>query len=388
MPDRSPLVAFAVGGLPTTNRGVSRSESPRSLVLVDWVSASVDLGALLLEFGEPLTWELLNDANGQGFHAPEIAHYIFHYLLKDSGVVLNPEPKRGSFYKWRFDVTTPIGAKCGQIEFGGPHTMRADGTPTARIELTGEGCRRIEQAAGDARSDHAKRWLLLQAKLASVGGRLSRCDCAFDDLDGLHTLAFAFKLWASGKFNARGQTPDCQQVSDAKGRSGDTLYIGSRTSEKFLRVYEKGKEQGDEASPWVRWEVQFRASSRRDLPLEMLTEPGAAIRGAYPFLEFVCDEQLPRAIAEASADATLKTALRHFRHQYGAAVNFLAQALPDDVALGEFLRQNVARPKLPKWADQYFGAEAFSSVLDAMRSPREGVTPATDSEIEELSHAR
>lgn len=372
-------------GLPTTNRGVSDSATGRFRVSVDWLAASVDLGAVLTEQGHVNLWEILTDVNGYGFHTPEVAASVFCAFFSGTGLVLDKEQRKGTFYKWRYHVTLPTGAKCGQIEFGGPHTMRQDGTPTARIELTGQGCRQFE---GEADCDHAERWSLLRAKLASLGGRLSRVDCAFDDLDGAYNLAFAVKLWLSGKFNARGQQPECHEHSDMKGRKGDTINIGSPTSEKFLRIYEKGKEQGDEASPWIRWEVQFRGSTRRELPLDMLTDPAEYMRGAYAALHFICSLARRIEVTKQAAEATLKSGLRHLRRQYGAVLNFLQAATLDAEALGEFIGNNIARPKLPKWADSYLGREVFVSLLDAMRSPRSGVTPATDSEIEELCHAR
>jgi len=381
--DAAAPVAFAVAGLPTTNRGVSQL---RTLVSVDWVAASVDLAAVLREQGEPRTWDVLADVNGFGWQSAQVSAAIFCAFFAGTRLVLDAEQRRGTFYKWRYHLTSPDGKKVGQIEFGGPHTMRTDGTQTARIELTGDGCRLYE---GEAEGDHAERWSRLRAKLASLGGKLSRVDCCYDDLDGIYNVAHALKLWASGRFDARGQRPECDEYNNLKRRKGDTLYIGSKASEKFMRVYEKGKQQGDDSSHWVRWEVQFRASTRRDLDLDMLVNPGEFMRGAYAALSFISAVAQRLDVTKESAAATLKSAMRHLRRQYGAALNFLRHATPDDAALGEFISQNVVRSKLPKWADQYFSRGVFADLLDAMRSPRDReVLPATDEEIQELCHAR
>lgn len=61
------------------------------------------------------------------------------------------------------------------IELGGENCRRVDGTYTARIELTDDGCR----AVAVARCGHAQRWLEPRAKLESCGGRTTRVDvCA------------------------------------------------------------------------------------------------------------------------------------------------------------------------------------------------------------------
>ncbi|MDR7135721.1 DNA relaxase NicK [Lysobacter niastensis] len=381
-----PLVAFAVAGLPTTNRGVSLSGSaqlqPLTTVVVDWMAGSVDLAEVLAHQGHLKTWEIFNDLNGYGFQTQQVAACVFSSIFAGTDLHLCKEQRKGTFYKWRHHLISASGEKVGQIEFGGPHTMRQDGTPTARVELTGKGCRLFE---GAAESDHAERWSSLRAKLASVAGRLSRVDIAFDDFAGTYNLAHAVKLWQSGKFDARGQTPDLESVNHAKGLKGDTIYIGSRASEKFLRVYEKGKEQGDESSVWVRWEAQFKASSRRELDLDMLTAPAEFMRGAYRALSFISETLRRLDLTKEQAAANIHGALKHLRRQYGKTLNFLKQTFPDDEALGSFLI-NVTRPGLPDWSWQYLGQDGYLSVLDAMRVERQQVAkPLNDGE---LCHAR
>lgn len=365
-----PLLAFACAGLPTTHRGVSHSGNldlkPLTVVSLDWISASTDLAEVLALQGHLKTWEIFNDINGFGFQTGEVAACIYSAFFAGTDLRLDTEQKKGSFYKWRYHLVSQSGAKVGQIEFGGAHTLRKDGTPTARIELTGQGCRIFE---GAAEADHAKRWLALKAKLSSVAGRISRLDIAFDDFAGTYNLAYAVKLWQQGKFDARGQTPDMETVSHAKGTKGDTVYIGSRASEKFMRVYDKGKEQGDESSVWVRWEVQFSSSTRRELDLDMITSPAEFMRGAYKCLEFICETLRRIDLTKEQATANIHGAIKHLRRQYGKTLNFLMQTFPDDSSLGEFVI-NLSRPGLPDWAWQYLGPDGYLSVLDAIRVER------------------
>jgi hypothetical protein len=44
---------------------------------------------------------------------------------------------------------------------------------------------------------------------------------------------------------------------------GDTLYVGSRTSEKMLRVYDKGAEQGGQPGVWFRVELEMKGNAAR-----------------------------------------------------------------------------------------------------------------------------
>src|SRR5690606_29529168 len=112
--------------------------------------------AVLRHQGEPNVWEVMQDVNGFGYMTGEVvASIMCLFFAGIPGLTLDPMQRKGTFYKWRYHLLGGDGSKVGQIEFGGPHTMRQDGTPTARIELTGQGCRLFE---GNAESAHAERW--------------------------------------------------------------------------------------------------------------------------------------------------------------------------------------------------------------------------------------
>jgi hypothetical protein len=49
-------------------------------------------------------------------------------------------------------------------------------------------------------------------------------------------------------------------VSLIESPAGDTFYLGSRSSEKMVRVYDKGKEQGV-PQDWLRIEMEFKGES-------------------------------------------------------------------------------------------------------------------------------
>ena len=336
--------AARAGGLPSTNRGVSEPE--RIGAVVDWLAASVALETVLDAAG----WTedraaLLNDLNGPlGVHVAEVAATVVRHFFGDLFEL--SQPGRGRFYAWCVRLLDSSGEKVGQVELGGPHTCRMDGTVTARIELTGAGCRQYEASTG---CDHAKRWSLLASVLGACDARITRIDIAADDFQGRYPVSWALEQYESGAFDRRGQRPKARLIDDMGNRTGKTLYVGSRQSENQLRVYEKGREQGDPNSEWVRFEGEFHASNRRELPLDMLIDPAPYLVGAYPVLDFVAGigERLRIAAAEVAANCV--RAVIHFRRQYGAMLNAMLHAAGGDEATLARLVVGTARNSLPAW---------------------------------------
>ncbi|WP_180295747.1 replication initiation factor domain-containing protein, partial [Snodgrassella communis] len=117
--------------------------------------------------------------------------------------------------------------------------------------------------------------------------RITRCDLAHDFIEGEYTPEQALKDWESGLFTSRYTKPVAECVGSdwlSGTNRGKTLYIGSRKSSKYCRIYEKGKEQGDEQSKWVRFELELK---NKDIiiPHDILINPGQYLTGAYPICE-------------------------------------------------------------------------------------------------------
>ena len=341
--------AGATAGLPSSNRGVSefRNEAGTLTVGIDWFSASVDLFAALREvdFIEGESQEEMRQwIDVSADNARVAALQVFCWFFAGLGLELDVAASGGRFYLWRIKILNAAKEFVGMIELGGEECRRADGTYTARIELTGTGCKAI----GAARCGHAKRWLELRAKLESCAGRITRVDVCADDLIGDYPLRLAQKWYADGEFDNRGQRPKAQLVDDYDSGDGKTLYVGGKKSEKQLRVYEKGREQGDKNSPWVRYEAQFRASNRKELPLDVLRDPASYLLGAYPVLNFLHCVATRIDITKAAVDATWKSARRHLKRQYGAVFNFISRNCPDAESF-KAVMDTCTSPKLPKW---------------------------------------
>ena len=100
--------------------------------------------------------------------------------------------------------------------------------------------------------------------LSGVPFRPSRADACLDyDEEGLSQALFDFGLWFAVKHDLK-----IEQRGDWERGHERTLYIGSRSSPVFLRIYEKGHKSisdgDDTASPnWVRVEVECKPDRKR-----------------------------------------------------------------------------------------------------------------------------
>ena len=328
---------------------------------IDWCAFSLNVGDLFAVTGHDETdVDLVNELMIPE-RAQAAAVIAWHFFFQDSALTLDETPGKGKFYKHRFKLKNAADEMCGLIEVGGEYTRRKDGAVTMRIELTGEGCTAYEGRDLAAGSAHAQRWVLLKAKLESCDGRLARLDVAADDFTGQHSVASAIEMWKGGKFDNRGQRPKAQHIDDMGSNAGCTFNIGSRTSEKMLRVYEKDKQLGDVGGLRVRWEVEFHASTRKPLDLDSLRDPESFFRGAYPVLAFIEASMARFESVGASRDACMKSLFRHVRRQYGKSFNFLAHYFKDDADIGAFVVM-LSRPGLPAWAHEYLGTDTGDNV--------------------------
>jgi phage replication initiation protein len=109
---------------------------------------------------------------------------------------------------------------------------------------------------------------LLEAVLR-LGAKVTRIDLAFDDKPALESDSSALSFWqmfqclqqGSVRARARGYNivHDTVPIGEAfdPDRHGWTIYVGSRSSDSFIRIYNKAAEQ-DYTGHWVRVEVQIK----------------------------------------------------------------------------------------------------------------------------------
>lgn len=250
------------------------------------------------------------------------------------------------------------GSLVGRVAFGG----NAD---TMLVELSGEGCRWVSS------------WQSVAFQLQCLRARISRCDVAVDDFDGVSMdLRQVAEQAAAGLFKGDGRPPKTRFLDDHGNGTGCTLYVGKK-GHKELCIYEKGKQLKDESSPWIRIEQRFygkhvgedvAGAGRRGLPLEMLTQPLRYFRGAHVFLAALAervglrDAAQKLTVVKAKVEATATAMVKWFREQCGPSLNLILQSLGDDA--GEFLRKHLTRESLPS---RFKGLGAADQLHQLMR---------------------
>lgn len=136
---------------------------------------------------------------------------------------------------------------------------------TVLIESSGQNARRCHRVLSDA----------------GLPFSCSRLDAALDLLDppmSFEDIA-ALAVDIAAELNITTDTRG-DWLGPNAGIKGRTLYVGARTSPIFVRIYEKGKEQGISGSGWVRFEVEYKPNKAIDKRLASSLSPGTILSGS------------------------------------------------------------------------------------------------------------
>lgn len=117
--------------------------------------------------------------------------------------------------------------------------------------------------AEKTREDLGKLWaiLMVTGEQSEVGFRIAssldalrftRCDCAVDIFMYEKVLGLPRLI----KDNYKGKS----KIVLFESEIGDTLYVGSRESDAYLRIYDKGKAYNLEQGRVYRWEVEYKGA--------------------------------------------------------------------------------------------------------------------------------
>lgn len=98
-------------------------------------------------------------------------------------------------------------------------------------------------------------WKALLIKLKEMSARTSRIDLAID-IRNSSILLSDMGEESLKPYKGKGRTPNYLPVGTQK--KGWTVYVGARTSEKFLRIYDKSLEQKDGSVGWIRIELELK----------------------------------------------------------------------------------------------------------------------------------
>lgn len=283
-----------------TSRGAKpvqcRLPADNEIAVVDWVNFTDLVDTMGTHFNTDDLDFVDSERNFQ--IAIEIDKYIQHIF----GLCLTFADKG---MKNRYQSSFEIGDKCGFVCVGGQRN-------TYLVMLTGRGC-------SMAKDGWENRLYTFLSNVATRG-KITRIDLAHDDFSG-ETINVD---WGNaqddlGGFQVGNRAPNVEHKGNWKRPNGNgrTLNIGSRESGKYLRLYEKGRAEGDVNDNWQRAEVEYK-SKDRVLPYDILLAPSEYFIAAYPCFEFLAEHKQPARIevmvktAQINADSAIKTIKRQF----------------------------------------------------------------------------
>ena len=230
-----------------------------------------------------------------------------------------------NFYKYSFN----FGENYGKICIGGQRD-------TVLVMLNGTGCSLAPKGW-----EYFMHLFLSRLDEKTQKPKITRIDLAHDDLKGeyldVHVLD---QLETDDLFHCGGAPHSVSHAGEWKhgdpNDMGLTLNIGKRSSGKYARFYEKGKQLGDkggEYSRWVRAEVEFKANDRF-IPFDVLKDPSAYFMGAYPVFADLFDyERINKfEIIQKTAEITLQHSFDWLKTQGGKYFSYYSTFMsPEEI---------------------------------------------------------
>ncbi len=154
------------------------------------------------------------------------------------------------------------------------------------VDVSGHGCRQLEsegvlEVPCEANEQRGG-WQGFLGDLQDLGCTFPRVDFALDDTEGVLDLKVIAECWRAGNCASRFQDMDERCKHGRKGDLvGHTLNFGSRTSQMFVRIYNKRLEQivkGEEVphAQWIRTELEAKGKGAAAMVARFVSE-GAAV---------------------------------------------------------------------------------------------------------------
>ena len=288
-----------------TSKGVKpvqcRLPADNEIAVIDWVNFTIGI--------ETISTQLLDDQEYpleeyRWNKAVEMFDQTLHHIF---GFGISQKQDKGrNFYKETYSLGEDMGLLC----IGGQRN-------TVLIMINGRGCA-FGQQGWERRLYN---FLSTTAKRA----KLTRVDLAHDDFSGEKiNVDWGNEQDDIGGFQLGNRAPNIEYKGNWKrpnGR-GRTLNIGSRESGKYLRLYEKGRAEGDVNDNWQRAEVELKAVDRI-LPYDILLAPSEYFIACYPCFSFLAEDIQPQRIETIKKTAIInaETAIKNLKHQYGKYIN-------------------------------------------------------------------
>lgn len=105
--------------------------------------------------------------------------------------------------------------------------------------------------------------LRLIANMVNGEWRFTRLDLAIDLRGKPIAIKDLVDDWQAGTLKTIAHSMTRYTTETPEGANGETVYVGSRTSERFLRVYDKAAEQGHAGEHWTRIELELKGKYAR-----------------------------------------------------------------------------------------------------------------------------
>lgn len=234
----------------------------------------------------------------------------------------------------------------GAMGFQQACTVMFADLPVARFDFGGESQRGwLRSTISGKGCSWVQDWSAMQSIEDLPASELRRLDIALTTWSGEVGHDTIVDGHTRGRFGTGGRNPDLQQITNSNPIAGRTCYVGKRTSDRFLRAYEKGFEMNAKAGGHLthidgfpiediyRTELELKAGNT-DLPWSLIERRDEYFAGSYPF----CAELLPGIDAdvlqrrpEREPQTDLSTALENIRIQYGPTIYTALHAYRGDM---------------------------------------------------------
>lgn len=124
---------------------------------------------------------------------------------------------------------------------------------------------------------------LLFHHIAEYGGRLTRIDYAVDLIDTQYSPMYFSEQISAGAIQFRGKEwTHIERNIGKRGAwrpDGNTVYLGSRTSERFLRCYDKAAQSKIMGTSWTRIELEIKGKRAQEVGERSLGAKAGAYKG-------------------------------------------------------------------------------------------------------------
>ncbi len=279
------------------------------------------------------------------------------------------------------------------------------------VEVSGRGCRQLESEGvldvPCAENAFLGGWRGFLGDLQELGCAFPRVDWALDDTSGLLDLDKIAESWRAGNCASRFRDMDERRKHRRDGDLvGHTLNFGSRTSQMFVRIYNKRLEQivrGEEVphAQWVRVELEAKGKGAAALVARFVTEGAVPVAQAlWYYLDFkepggdtnVCrrntcswwlafvewaKDKVPVGIGTATR--TLEGMAKALRRQWSAGIALLLEAESHGA---DWLAELLEHGRLGLW-DKVTGAmkSKYKTLLAAGVAPVQPVHVVPDGPV-------